>query len=519
MAIPVPTAGLTTGVLLAAASLLGELGPLVFVGLVPLLRVLARAPRSAVAAREGFAAGLAFFGIGFSWVLGSEVGPGLALSVAYALTIPLLAAGVSAFALLCAWAARISPGLLVTTAPALWIVSELARSHGGSLSIPWLHLGYALGDWPFLVQGASLVGVYGISAWIVAVNAHLAYRAGWNAHARTALLAAPLALGLPLLAGDATDAREDPAAAREDPAAAREDPAAVLRVAAVQPALDESQRHVAARLGANLGRLLELSARVAPQQPELIVWPESAWERAVGGAGDAFLATIAHGLGTPIVTGAWRPPGPGGSGWRNAAVLATADGRTPIVAEKVNPVPVYERAPSGPVARALHRAGLWSGRFESGDEAPPLQLARAGAPGATLGALVCIDASHPELARELRRAGARLLISIANEAGTGAWSAALHARIARLRAVENRVPVVRVANTGPTLWIDASGRVVARLPVGEPGAGSHGLALAGPAPPFTRLGDDRVIASLGLLALATLAARLAQSKKRKGVQR
>jgi apolipoprotein N-acyltransferase len=122
--------------------------------------------------------------------------------------------------------------------------------------------------------------------------------------------------------------------------------------------------------------------------------------------------------------------------------------------------------------------------------------------------LVCIDASHPELARASRAAGAQLLVVIANEAGTGAWAAALHARVARLRAVENRVPVVRVANTGPTLWIDAHGRVVAELAAGEPASAVHAVALPSPRAP---IGDRAVAASCLLSALAIAAARFVQA--------
>jgi apolipoprotein N-acyltransferase len=177
----------------------------------------------------------------------------------------------------------------------------------------------------------------------------------------------------------------------------------------------------------------------------------------------------------------------------------------------VHPVPVYERAPDGPIARLLARAGLWSGRFARGRALEPLLLPRRGEPPTPIGVLGCIDASHPEVARNLRRAGARLLVSIANEAGTGAWSAALHARVARLRAIENRIPVVRVANTGPTLWIDARGRVVAELAAGEAASAAHSLVLAGVAPPRLGFGDGAVVASCLLSALAIAAARFIQA--------
>jgi apolipoprotein N-acyltransferase len=433
------------------------------------------------------------------------VGGGLALPVTYLLVIPLLASGLGLVALGVAWIARRSPACALAAAPGLWVGFEYARSQDWLFAIPWHHLGYALAEPAFLAQSASVFGVYGLSAWVVAVNGALVLAPRLGPRARLALaaaLAVPLGSGVLGAGGAATSAAES------------------LRVAAVQPAIDEHERHVPARLHANLRRLLELSEPLTGERPDLIVWPESAWERALGLAGDAFLAAIAHDLGTPLVTGAWQAPARRGESWRNAAVLATGDGRTPVVAEKVYPVPVYERAPEGPATLALARAGLWSGRFGPGTPAEPLRLARAGAEPTPLGVLVCIDASHPELARRLRAAGARLLVAIANEAGTGAWSAALHARIARLRAIENRVPVVRVANTGPTLWIDARGRVTATLAAGAEASAVHPVALAGAEPPYTRIGERAVVAACLMTALASAAAcLLSKPESRRGVDR
>jgi apolipoprotein N-acyltransferase len=495
-----PVAALLSGALLAGAGLPVPVGPVAFVALVPLLRALLEAPPLGRAFRDGLLVGLVFFGVGFGWGLGSDVGGGLAPPLAYVLAVPMLASGIGLFAVAVAWIARRGPRLALAAAPGLWIGIEFLRSQDWGLPIPWLHLGYALADQPFLMQGASLFGLYGLSAWIVAVNAGcLALRRlpAAGTLGLGLLLGAPLALGLPLLSAAGLEAGPDDR----------------LRVAAVQPAIAERERHVPERLQGNLRRVLDLTGPAVAGGADLVVWPESAWERVVGSAGDAFLAAIAHDLGTPVVTGAWHAPRTGDATWRNTAVLATRDGRTPVVAEKVHPVPVYERAPEGPLSRRLAQVGLWSGRFARGRLSEPLALPRAGAPPVRIGVLVCVDASYPELARAARQAGAQLLVAIANEAGSGAWSAALHARMARLRAVENRLPVVRVANTGPTLWIDAYGRVSAALAPGAPASGVYAVALAAPLAAPARAGDAPVVASGFLSAFAIAAARFIQSRR------
>jgi apolipoprotein N-acyltransferase len=429
----------------------------------------------------------------------------MATSVAYLVGLPILASGLAVFAAILAALARRSPALALAAAPGLWVALEWVRSQEWVFAALWDHLGYALVDHPGWIQGAAWVGVYGLSFWIVAVNAALVLLPRLRAPARAGLVAA---LCVPLVPGAALLA--EPAAER----AARDE----VRVAAVQPDLGEAERRDPARFAANLGLLVDLSRAGLARPADLVVWPESAYQRAQGDAGDAFLATIAHALGAPLVTGVWRAPGPGRSGWRNAAVLATPGGSVGTVAEKVHPVPVYERAPDGPVPRALAALGLWSGRFEPGRAAAPLVIPRPAGEPLPVGVVVCVDASHPELARGLRAAGARLLVAIANEAASGPWSAELHARVTRLRAIENRMPVVRVANTGPTVWIDERGRVSASFARGERRAAVRAVALAGPPPPFVALGDARMVAlaaaSALAAALAALAPRLAASRRR-----
>jgi apolipoprotein N-acyltransferase len=117
--------------------------------------------------------------------------------------------------------------------------------------------------------------------------------------------------------------------------------------------------------------------------------------------------------------------------------------------------------------------------------------------------LICLDSSYPGLARELRRRGARLLVEISNEAQTGEWSAVQHAMVSRMRAVENGVPLVRVGNIGPTEWIDARGRPLARIDAGATGSHTATVALAGQPTFYARLGNAPTF-SAGLLPLIVL---------------
>jgi len=496
---PTSSAALRTGVLLAASSLPGPLGPLAFVAPAPLIRALLRGVAPGRALRAGLLAGLLHGALAFAWIPFADVGQGPPPLLAYLALLPVVAAGSGAFALAVALLAARSRWAALAAAPGLWTALEYARSQG-QLGVPWIQLGYGLADWPALSQAAGWVGLYGLSFWIAAVGAWIAGAEWLGPRLRTSLavaLAAPLLPGVALLA-DAP-------------------PRDAVRVVAVQPGLGERERRDPQRFAANLSLLHAGSQRALTQPAQLVVWPESAWQRPLGGGGDAFLAALAHDLATPLLTGVWEAPAPGRLGWRNAAVLALPDGRTPVVAEKQHPVPIYERSAGGPAARWLARRGLWSGRFERGRASAPFALSRLEGGPVSIGVLVCIDASHPEVARRLRLAGARLLVAIANEAASGPWSAALHARVTRLRAVESGVPIVRVASRGPSLWIDARGRVVASLAPGAADSAGHALALASRAGPFVRIGDACVAGAAALSAAAAWLSSL-PIPRREGVQ-
>ena len=494
--------GLASGVLLGLASLPITLGPLAFVALVPVLAGIDRGMRPGCAALAGFVAGCLYFGIGFGFVCFASVGA-VTPSLFFLLYVPGVAlllsglfAGLAALRSVHRWA-------FLLAAPGSWVAFEWLRSKG-PIGIPWLELAYALSDWPVLVQSADWVGFYGVSFWVAALNAGLVAMRGMplrRAGALAALLALPL-LRAPL--------------ARAPGASGP-----TLEVAAIQPALAESRRHVPDHFDANLRRLLALSESALAAHPDLLVWPESAWERLLSRGDDAFLAAVANHLGVPLLTGAWRRSRPELPWLRNSAVLAEPGGDVAVVADKVYPVPVYERAPESTLGRLLRRHRLWSGRFEPGEPSTVAVVRGSDGSEIPVAVLVCVDTSYPSLARELRLRGARLFVEVSNEAGTGRWSAWLHSRVSRLRAVETRTPLVRVANTGPSQWFDDRGRIVASLPEGKPRSGVHALVAAGPAPPAVVLGDaPALLAVLGSAAsTACVSLRASRRSRRRTRQR
>jgi apolipoprotein N-acyltransferase len=84
--------------------------------------------------------------------------------------------------------------------------------------------------------------------------------------------------------------------------------------------------------------------------------------------------------------------------------------------------------------------------------------------------LICYEAIFPGLAREAVNNGAKLLINITNDGWFGRSAAPYqHVELARMRSVENRVWMLRAANTGVSAAFDPAGRAVAHIPLEKEG--------------------------------------------------
>jgi apolipoprotein N-acyltransferase len=158
-----------------------------------------------------------------------------------------------------------------------------------------------------------------------------------------------------------------------------------------------------------------------------------------------------------ILTGAVDAPyaGEGTRSYNAAFAYAGANtdgGETRSIYRKRQLIPMVEQE-----VRAtpdLTRTGF-------GGFTPGRSVSLAAAPIGGYGILLCYELTFPDLAREARRSGAAVIVTLSNDAWFGATSAPYqHFAHATLRAVENRVTVVRAANTGISGIVDPRGRVI-----------------------------------------------------------
>jgi apolipoprotein N-acyltransferase len=380
---------------------------------------------------------------------------------------------------------------VVTLAAAL-TVSEWLRGHLFT-GFPWNAFGYALtGPLP-MAQGVSVLGLWGMTFLAVAVFASPAVLVDDAADTPRRWLAPAVAAAalIALAAFGAVRLSQHPTALVQN-----------VRLRIVQPNLPQDDRFTYAAKASVMARYLSLSDRATGPQTSGIadvthlIWPESAFPFFLTREPDA-LAAIADLLptGTVLITGAIRAgePGPGGEISRafNSVYVIDHDGTISSVYDKVHLVPFGEYLP---FQDQLERLGLMQltkirGGFIPGDRYRVLEAPGAG----RFSPQVCYEVIFP--GEGIPRGAERpdWILNLTNDGwfgiSTGPYQ---HLQQARVRAIEEGLPLVRAANTGISVVADPLGRIIAALPLGTEGTLDSGLPAKVETTIYTYWGDRHI---------------------------
>jgi len=454
-------------------------------------------PRSALL--RGWAWGLGHFAVGSYWILEAfyvppaeygPLGPPIVVGLAALLGFfPGMAAGAAK------WAARRWPALsgrysrLLLLAVA-WTMAEWLRGHVFT-GYPWNPLGHV---WVFampLLQGAALFGVFGIGLFTFIVLA--APVAGWRA--------AIAALAIVAVAGLAGSVSMAPLVEGDGP---------MVRI--VQPNTPQSEKWRPENRARLVNKLVEMSRRDGFDRLSAVIWPETAPPVIVEPHSPILqvLATAAPPNGY-LLTGAARGTGTRRDGVWNALLAIDPEGRIVAHYDKVHLVPLGEYIPFhkqlAPVSGFIGR-----GSFEEGDARVTLDLPRL----PSFSPVICYEVIFPAAVTG-PGARPRWLLNVTNDAWFGLSSGPYqHLASARVRAVEEGLPMIRAASTGVSAVIDAYGRVLAALDMQREGIIDHPIPAARDATPYSRWGDWSLLVlltiAIGLLAVRSLFADVENSR-------
>jgi apolipoprotein N-acyltransferase len=474
------------------------------------------------AASAGWWLGFGYFVAGLWW-LGAAM---LVEADQFAWALPLavlgLPAGLAVFTALGFAAARAlwSPGPLRVFALAAGLGgAEWLRGHILS-GFPWNDVGMAFASAGPLTQTASLIGLHGLDLVAILIFASPATLIdGRPTSAPTpgrdnnpALWTAIILIGLMALFG----------ALRL--ATGRTDYVSGVKLRLMQPNLPQDAKFNPQNGPAILDRYLTLTNRATgPERRGAadvthVIWPESAFPYILSRQPEA-LSTIAQTLqGAILLTGAARVVEDGDGGGKIFNSIEVVHGDQIVAAfDKMHLVPFGEYLPLEKYLSPFGLTQLVPGTWDQGDG--PRELSAPGLP--LMAPLICYEAIFPGRATERApaRPRPRLLLNVTNDGWFGLTSGPYqHFAQARLRAIEEGLPLIRVANTGVSAIVDPYGRILDFLPLGTEGVIDGRLPQPVSATLFSRWGD-RIFPALWTLTLLIAAAARTQLAARWSVQR
>ena len=434
---------------------------LAWFSLIPLFFLIQDQPLLRVTA-FGFWSGMVFYFFGLRWVTNTIVNYGnLPVIVSY-LVLLLLAAYLSLYmALFCyllkKWS-RGNPLYFIFLAPGLWTSLEYLRSTHSQYGFSWLGLGYSQsGNLP-VIQMAEITGVYGISTLIVFINASLFYLLNtWltRKESRQGNKQVAGVLGLSLAIGVFWIGYGQIALGqwKNDSTGGKS-----LKVGLAQGNIQQHLKWNPLYQNQVVDTYRKLSLKAAQSQPDLIVWPEAAipFYYSLDKKNSALIKDIVQITKTPLLLGS--PYGEFTNQKRvlyNSAYLINANGETLGRYDKIHLVPFGEFVPFKKLLWFVSKMVEGIGDFGQGTEDKVFDLN-----GTKLAISICYEITFPDLVRQPILHGAQFLVNITNDAWFGKSPASYqHMDMAALRAVENRVPIVRAANTGITGTIDPTGAI------------------------------------------------------------
>ena len=432
----------------------------------------------------GWALGAGYFALTLHWI----VQPFLVDVARHGWMAPFamvfMAVGAGAF-----WAAafglahRLARGSSLLALVAMLALAELARALILT-GFPWALIGHVWIGTP-VAQLSAITGPHGLTLLTLALAAGIA-AAGLR-----------LWLALPALVLASGWIAFDPG----PPMGLSED-RPLVRI--VQPNARQDLKWQPGMADVFFDRLLNLSAGdPAGPVPDVTIWPETAVQWLLEQA-EMRLALAADLTGSPVVTGIQRREG---RRFFNSLVVVDPDDGLVDLYDKWHLVPFGEYMPFGELMARFGIHGLAAS--EGGGYTPGTGPALVRIPGiGSALALICYEGIFAE---EVRAAPNRpdFLLLLTNDAWFGNWAGPeQHLAQARLRAIEQGLPLVRAANTGISAMIDSKGRILGEIALNT--EGTLDLVLPEPGPPtfYSKLGDWPVgLLLIFLIAGAFYAAR------------
>jgi len=342
---------------------------------------------------------------------------------------------------------------LFISGPVTWTVLEYAKSNLLT-GFPWVNLAHSQYLQHNLIQISDITGIYGISYLIVMTNVFFYQWFSSGSLYRLPKKQAGVLLILFVLMISYGQYRIGSISELQKNAESME-------VALIQGNIDQSMKWDAAYQRRTLEIYDTLSRETAISAGGMLVWPETAMPFYFQNNTPLKMMVLdtAKSMGVSLLFGSPRyVEEKDGRFYTNSAYLIEPDGVVNGHYDKVHLVPYGEYVPFRRFFPFIGKLVEGVGDFRSGSGYHPMTTAKR-----RLGVLICYEAIFPEGARIYKKNGSELLINITNDAWFGRTSAPhQHLSMTVFRAVENRLFLIRAANTGISAIIDPTGTILAK---------------------------------------------------------
>ena len=345
---------------------------------------------------------------------------------------------------------------LYLAAPVLWVCLEYVKSKLFT-GFPWENLGYSQFSNIFFIQITDMTGVFGLSFLIILLNVAFFEIITERSKKSFVLAATVLLIWSGVYGYGVIRINQINQAMKEAPE---------MDVSLIQGNIDQSIKWNANFQKETIHVYEELSLRHPAANGGLMVWPETAVPFNFQDENE--LQQRVKNL--PLKTKSWfifgsmsYTAGKEDTDYFNSAYLLSPQGDTHGKYDKVHLVPYGEYVPLRTLFPFISSLAAGIGDFAEGKGFYPLTMGER-----KVGVMICYEGILPEAARMYKNASAELLVNITNDAWFGKTSAPYqHLSMSIFRAVETRLYLVRVANTGVSAIIDPTGKVIARTKIFE----------------------------------------------------
>ncbi|MDA8214518.1 MAG: apolipoprotein N-acyltransferase [Nitrospiraceae bacterium] len=467
-----------SGLLLSLSFPKIDIFPLAWVALIPLLVFLYGKDRKS-AFKAGFFFGIVYFFGTTYWIYHSINKYGSIPLVPSLLIVLLLCLYLSLypalFSLLYSSYIKKTDLPVMFVAPVFWTVLEFARSYALT-GFPWSSLAYSQYKFLAFIQVADVTGAYGISFLLVAINGAFAdalllkrRRAERPLYSLIPTISGFVLLPVILLATFSYGLYK----------LHQKRDGANIRAAIVQGNIEQDKKWAPSYQSAVISAYQELSIAAANEQPNIIVWPETSVPFFFGKDKELTdnLLYFQKQLNSYMLFGSvlakeqktddrkqntdTKKRQRTEIGYTNSALLLDKNGNVSYIYDKIHLVPFGEYVPLRSLLFFIDKLVVGVGDYVPGDS-----YIKAVTPFGSFGTLICYEIIFPGLVRKFYVRGGDFIITITNDAWFGKTHGPYqHFSMAVFRAIENRKPVIRAANTGISGFIDSSGRILSTTPL------------------------------------------------------